>query len=223
MAETERFSNVLRGATRLVHERAEGAAFIGKLMSGELALAGFAELAVQHFSIYTALEEVSDAMRTDPVAGPFVIDGLRRVPALTKDLDFLLGSGWQSRVAPNAATGRYCERLHNVAGSWPGGFVAHHYTRYLGDISGGQVIRSKLRTFHGTRGLAPCSMSSTGSAAPPSFAGTTGRCWTAPAGTRRTRAGRRRDQARVRAQRGRLRGAGRGDAEAPRGLGPSVR
>lgn len=152
MAEPERFSNVLRAATRQVHERAEGAAFIGKLMSGELALAGFAELAVQHYFIYTALEEVSEAMRTDPVAGPFVIDGLRRVPALTEDLGFLLGPGWEGRVAPKAATDRYCERLRNVAGSWPGGFVAHHYTRYLGDISGGQVIRAKLRTFHGIDG-----------------------------------------------------------------------
>ena len=24
---------------------------------------------------------------------------------------------------------------------WPGGYVAHHYVRYMGDMSGGQVIR----------------------------------------------------------------------------------
>jgi len=27
-----------------------------------------------------------------------------------------------------------------VGTTWPGGFVAHHYTRYLGDLSGGLFI-----------------------------------------------------------------------------------
>jgi heme oxygenase len=27
-----------------------------------------------------------------------------------------------------------------VGATWPGGFVAHHYTRYLGDLSGGLFI-----------------------------------------------------------------------------------
>ena len=27
-----------------------------------------------------------------------------------------------------------------MAATWPGGFVAHHYTRYLGDLSGGIFI-----------------------------------------------------------------------------------
>jgi heme oxygenase len=153
VTDPERFSDVLRTATREVHERAESAAFIGKLMSGELALAGFAELATQHYFIYTALEEVADTMRADPVVGAFVIDGLRRVPALAQDLEFLLGPDWASAVKPNAATEKYCQRLRTVAPGWPGGFVAHHYTRYLGDISGGQVIRAKLRTHHGITGL----------------------------------------------------------------------
>jgi heme oxygenase len=35
-------------------------------------------------------------------------------------------------------------RLNEVAAEWPGGFVAHHYTRYLGDLSGGQMIGRML-------------------------------------------------------------------------------
>ncbi|WP_279580445.1 biliverdin-producing heme oxygenase [Fodinicola feengrottensis] len=100
----ERFSEVLRAAIRQVHEQANGAAYIGKLLSGELALADFAELATQHYFLYTALEEVADSMRHDPVVGPFVIDGLRRVPALAEDLDFLLGPHWATTIEPNAAT-----------------------------------------------------------------------------------------------------------------------
>ncbi|WP_395110079.1 biliverdin-producing heme oxygenase, partial [Actinomadura sp. SCN-SB] len=40
---------------------------------------------------------------------------------------------------------RYCARLREVCFDWPGGFVAHHYTRYLGDLSGGQYIGVQVR------------------------------------------------------------------------------
>lgn len=33
--------------------------------------------------------------------------------------------------------------MAECAATWPGGYVAHHYTRYLGDLSGGQIIRDK--------------------------------------------------------------------------------
>ncbi|GAA3109687.1 hypothetical protein GCM10017687_22620 [Streptomyces echinatus] len=33
--------------------------------------------------------------------------------------------------------------MRECAERWPGGYVAHHYTRYLGDLSGGQIIRDR--------------------------------------------------------------------------------
>jgi heme oxygenase len=39
------------------------------------------------------------------------------------------------------ATRAYADRIRECAERWPGGYVAHHYTRYLGDLSGGQIIR----------------------------------------------------------------------------------
>jgi heme oxygenase len=74
------------------------------------------------------------------VAGQFVTDALRRVPALEQDLWALLGPQWRDRVAANDATTRYCARMRAVCFTQPGAFVAHHYTRYLGDLSGGQFL-----------------------------------------------------------------------------------
>jgi heme oxygenase len=98
----------------------------------------------QHYFAYVVLEEAADAMRNDPVGGAFVFDSLRRLPALEEDLEFLIGSDWKSKIAPNEATVEYCARMKEVCFDWAGGFVAHGYTRYLGDLSGGQVIKAAV-------------------------------------------------------------------------------
>ena len=38
------------------------------------------------------------------------------------------------------ATEAYVARIAEVGRSWSGGLVAHHYVRYLGDLSGGQIL-----------------------------------------------------------------------------------
>lgn len=113
------------------------------LLAGRLELSGFAALAAQHFFIYSALESVAETWRHDQLAGPFVIAELHRVPALQHDLERLYGTDWRDQITPIDATLDYCTRLAQI--DTPAQFVAHHYTRYLGDISGGQVIRSHLR------------------------------------------------------------------------------
>lgn len=144
------FSQQLRDSTREAHHRAENSPFIAELLNGSAGLDRFTELATQHYFIYSALE--SAAALEDPIAGRFAIDGLDRVPALETDLAFLIGPDWKSVVRPNQATAEYCARVREVSQRWPGGFVAHHYTRYLGDVSGGQVIRASLRSQHGVTG-----------------------------------------------------------------------
>ncbi len=79
----------------------------------------------------------------DPVAGPFLRPELLRTAALERDLAHLRGPDWRAGAAPLPATAAYAERVEECARTWPGGYVAHHYTRYLGDLSGGQIIRDK--------------------------------------------------------------------------------
>lgn len=145
------FSQQLRESTREAHRRAESSPFIAELLGVSAGLDRFTELATQHYFIYSALESAPAAVH-DPIAARFAIDGLDRVPALETDLAFLIGPDWKSAVRPNRATAAYCARVREVSQHWPGGFVAHHYTRYLGDVSGGQVIRAWLRTQHGLTG-----------------------------------------------------------------------
>lgn len=145
------FSKVLRESTRIVHEQANHSPYMDALLGGKLELRDYTRLAVQYYFIYQAIEQVSDAMTEDEVGGRFVFDELRRLPALAKDLALLVGPGWESEIEPLPATAAYVRRIHE-AGAWAGGYVAHHYTRYLGDIAGGQVIRRLLEKNYGVEG-----------------------------------------------------------------------
>jgi heme oxygenase len=136
------FSQALRERTWTGHGESEGASFMSDLMSGKGTREDYVALVAQHYFVYEALEAAAEEFAGDPIARPFLSEQLTRLPALEADLAFLLGEAWRDRIAPLATTVRYVDRIRGiVAEQWAGGFVAHHYTRYLGDLSGGQVIR----------------------------------------------------------------------------------
>jgi heme oxygenase (biliverdin-producing, ferredoxin) len=138
--EADRLSARLRAATRVDHEAAQGSGPLDALAAGRLPRAAYADLATQHWFIYRALEQAALAMIDDPVAGEFLLPELNRVPALAADLAFLVGDGWQRRISALPATAAYEGRLESVATRRASAFIAHHYTRYLGDLSGGQYL-----------------------------------------------------------------------------------
>jgi len=111
------------------------------LMKGEGTRNDYIALVAQHYFIYEALEAAETAFAADAVVAQFATPRLTRLPALEADLEYLLGADWRDRIAPLPTTVAYVARIQAVADErWSGGFVAHHYTRYLGDLSGGQFI-----------------------------------------------------------------------------------
>lgn len=145
IAESVTFSAELRERSRAMHERAEGSNFTSALLGGDLNREQYASLVAQEWFVYVTLETVGAKLIDDPIAGPFLDPRLTRLAGLESDLAFLLGAGWKERISALPATARYAERLRKVGESWSAGYVAHHYTRFLGDLSGGQVIAAKLR------------------------------------------------------------------------------
>jgi heme oxygenase len=135
----------LRTATRAEHEQAERMPFVGELMSGRLPLAAYVDLLSQHHAIYRALEDAEPFVRADTAGSTVLFDGLARSASIERDLAALSGSSWREELRVLPATQRYVDRLRTTTTTWLGGYVAHAYTRYLGDLSGGQAIRSVLR------------------------------------------------------------------------------
>lgn len=138
------FSMILRRSIAEAHDRADPHRFMNALLDSGRSLSGYAQLIAQYHFIYAVLEQASDAMADHPVAGKFVFDELRRNNAIEADLQFLVGPDWRNAIEPLPATVSYVNRIRSVAFDWAGGFVAHHYTRYLGDLAGGLLMRRLL-------------------------------------------------------------------------------
>lgn len=134
---TDRLSARVRAATGDAHRAAEGSPVMRRLLAGRLTLGEFAAMQEQLLAVYETLEAVGETHRDDPTIGGFIDTALLRTSALRDDLARLQPG--DHTTAPTEPTRAYCERLR-TAGSDPVGFVAHHYTRYLGDLSGGQFI-----------------------------------------------------------------------------------
>ncbi|MFJ8633684.1 heme oxygenase (biliverdin-producing) [Streptomyces sp. NPDC093568] len=135
------FSSVIRTASRDQHAAAHDSTFMSDMLGGRHGIDAYARYTEQLWFVYEALESSGRKLAEDPVAGPFIRPELMRLTALEQDLAHLRGPDWRSTLAAMPTTRAYAERIVECARTWPGGYVAHHYTRYLGDLSGGQVVR----------------------------------------------------------------------------------
>ncbi|MFF4254879.1 heme oxygenase (biliverdin-producing) [Streptomyces sp. NPDC001663] len=139
----EPFSAVIRTASHEQHVEAETSTFMSDLLGGRLGVDAYARYTEQLWFVYEALETGAERLVSDPVTGPFIRPELFRLAALERDLAHLRGAGWRAGLSALPATKAYAARVRECAERWPGGYLAHHYTRYLGDLSGGQIIRGK--------------------------------------------------------------------------------
>lgn len=142
------FAARVKAATDGAHTDAEGSQFMSQLLEGKLPVEAYIALLAQQWFIYRDLEESGRALADNELVAPFLHDSLLREKALELDLEFHLGEDWREKITALPATEAYAARLREVSPSWPAGFVAHHYLRYMGDLSGGQIIcRIMQRTY----------------------------------------------------------------------------
>lgn len=151
LTELPSFSSRLREATRLDHTEAETSDFIATLMQGERTGADYVLLLAQYRPIYAALEAAAAEHRADPAVAELFDLRLDRLASIEADLPKL--AEWAGLDAiPYAvpATLAYAARIEEVGRNEdPSLLLAHHYLRYLGDLSGGQAIGKLVMRHYG--------------------------------------------------------------------------
>lgn len=140
---TTPLSTLLREGSAAEHRDAESSSFMSELLAGRVNASGYAAYLTRLRHVYAALEGAARRLANDPIAGEVIDPRLERLAAIDADLAF-----WGGPVdIDSPATRAYVTRVEEISDSGAS-FVAHHYTRYLGDLSGGQAIgRILTRTF----------------------------------------------------------------------------
>lgn len=151
----------LREGTKLAHVTAERSGIMRDLLRGRVQRAPYALLLRSLREVYAALEEGMMRRADHPVIGRIYFPELVRLPSLEADLSALHGPLWRRELPVRPAAMQLAERIVRVTGHFPELLVAHAYVRYLGDLSGGQILGRIVRQ---GLGLGP--------AGPPGDAGT---------------------------------------------------
>ncbi|MGB9034695.1 hypothetical protein BLJ79_17555 [Arthrobacter sp. UCD-GKA] len=143
------FATRLREVTQKDHSEAETSEFITTLMAGSRAPRDYVLLLSQYTYIYAALESEVRALSTVPELSLIFDLRLERAAHIHHDLELLLPAhGFTDIPAPLEATANYIRHIRDAAQE-PARLVAHHYLRYLGDLSGGQIIRRLVGRHYG--------------------------------------------------------------------------
>jgi heme oxygenase len=134
----------LREGTKKAHTMAENTGFVSCFLKGVVDKASYRTLVADLYFVYVAMEEEIGRLRAagHPVVGPVGFPELNRRETLEQDLAYYFGEGWRSAVKATPAAQEYVARLHQVAAESPELLVGHHYTRYIGDLSGGQILKT---------------------------------------------------------------------------------
>ncbi len=131
----------LREGTKKAHTMAENTGFIACFLKGTVEKNSYRKLVTNLYFVYSAMEEEMANHKNDPILGQMYFPALDRKASLEQDLAYYFGPTWRDQVAPSEATQGYVARIHEIANTDPVLMVAHLYTRYIGDLSGGQILK----------------------------------------------------------------------------------
>ncbi|KGG14637.1 MULTISPECIES: heme oxygenase (biliverdin-producing) [unclassified Prochlorococcus] len=133
----------LREGTKKSHTMAENTGFVTCFLKGVVDKSTYRKLIADLYLVYSAMEAEINRLSAEkhPVVSLIVFPQLHRRESLEKDLSFYFGEYWKDTLITSSSAKAYVERIHHIANSSPELLVAHHYTRYIGDLSGGQILR----------------------------------------------------------------------------------
>jgi heme oxygenase len=147
----------LREGTSKSHSMAENVSFVKSFLGGVIDKESYKTMVSNLYFVYVAIEEAMEKNQKHECIEPIFYKELNRTESLEQDLNFYYGENWREKISPSPATEDYVNRIKTISESKPELLVAHAYTRYLGDLSGGQILKNiakRAMNLKGNEGLA---------------------------------------------------------------------
>ena len=130
----------LKEGTKESHSAAENTKFVASFLRGVVDYEEYRKLLTNFYYVYDTMEQRIRETE-DPMVQAIKSEDLERKEAIERDLEYYYGPDWKDKQTPSEACNSYCHRLNEVAEKDPYLLIAHHYTRYIGDLSGGKILR----------------------------------------------------------------------------------
>jgi heme oxygenase len=131
----------LREGTKKAHTMAENVGFVKCFLKGVVEKNSYRKLVGNLYFVYSAMEEEMERHRNHPILSQIYFPQLNRRRSLEQDLSFYYGSNWREQLVLSPAGETYVQRIRELSASDPELLISHSYTRYLGDLSGGQILK----------------------------------------------------------------------------------
>ena len=125
----------LKEGTKVSHSAAENTKFVSSFLKGVVSRDNYKQLTANFYYVYRAMEE-----EIEKHDFPLHDKLLNRTDKLAQDLRYYYGVMWRDLAKPTPKTEEYVKRIQVISETSPYLLVAHHYTRYMGDLSGGQIL-----------------------------------------------------------------------------------
>ena len=130
--------------TKTLHVEAERTGIIRDLLRAEASRESYILLQRNLLPAYRAMEQGLERHRGSPGVGALAQYQLDRAPAIEADLVELCGRRWTLDIPLLDAGETYANQVEMAAEGDGTRLIAHAYTRYLGDFSGGQILQRLL-------------------------------------------------------------------------------
>ncbi|KAJ8662934.1 hypothetical protein O0I10_001110 [Lichtheimia ornata] len=140
----------MREGTKEAHKAAENSVFTKRFIKGEINRNEYGRYITSLYFVYDTLERLLEKHKDTPaIKAIYFPYELMRSKALLKDLEYYYGKDKLAQVIDPStmtpAVKEYVNAMEQACEMEPALLVAHSYSRYLGDLSGGQILAKRLK------------------------------------------------------------------------------
>ncbi|KAI8329946.1 heme oxygenase-domain-containing protein [Chlamydoabsidia padenii] len=150
--EDPQLAQAMREGTKVVHRAAETSVFTRRFLKGDITREEYGRYILSLYFIYQKMESLLEQHKDHEAVQLIHFPAeLNREQALRQDLDYFYGTETAQELVNDhrnktSAVQAYLDAMDQACAKHPALLVSHSYSRYLGDLSGGQILAKRLKS-----------------------------------------------------------------------------